>query len=217
MRIVVPPGVFRPRSDTRLLARLVTQDPRLPGSRLLDLCTGSGALAVATARAGAESVTAVDVSRRSVATVRLNAALNGVRVRALRGDLLAPVGGERFDLIVSNPPYVPSEEHALPRRGQRRAWDAGSDGRLLLDRIAREAPAHLRPGGTLWLVHSSVCDTERTLEALAAAGLEPSVCERERGPLGPLLRARAPMLAERGLIDPRTGEEELVAIRASAA
>jgi release factor glutamine methyltransferase len=200
-----------------MLARLISRDPRLPGSRVLDLCTGSGALAIAAARAGAQSVTAVDVSRRSVATARLNAALNGARIRALRGDLLQPVEGGRFDVIVSNPPYVPSVEDALPRRGERRAWDAGRDGRTLLDRIAREAPAHLEPGGTLWLVHSSVCDTGRTLDSLAAAGLEASVAETARGPLGPLLAARAPMLAERGLIDPDTGEEELVAIRAVAA
>ena len=184
---------------------------------MLDLCTGSGALAIAAARAGAKSVTAVDVSRRAVATARVNAALNGVRVEALRGDLLRPVSGRRFDVIVSNPPYVPSEEDAVPRRGRRRAWDAGSDGRTLLDRITREARAHLSPGGTLWLVHSSVCDTGRTLESLASAGLEPTVAKSERGPLGPLLAARAPMLAQRGLIDADTGEEELVVIRAMAA
>jgi len=198
-----------------MLARLVSEDPRLAGSNVLDLCTGSGALAIAAARAGALSVTAVDVSRRSVASVLLNAALNGVRVEALRGDLLEPVAGRKFDLILSNPPYLPSKEETLPRRGRRRAWEAGPDGRALLDRIVQEAPAHLRPGGTLWLVHSSVCDTARTLDSLASAGLEPSVVETDRGPLGPLLAARAPMLAERGLVD-SDGREELVAIRAVA-
>ena len=200
-----------------MLARLISRDPRLPGSRVLDLCTGSGALAIAAARAGAGSVTAVDISRRSVATVRVNAALNRASVETLRGDLLKPVAGRTFDLIVSNPPYVPSEEDAVPRRGLRRAWDAGVDGRMLLDRITRDAPAHLNPGGALWLVHSSVCDTGPTLDSLAAAGLEASVAETARGPLGPLLAARAPMLAERGLIDPVTAEEQLVAIRAVAA
>jgi release factor glutamine methyltransferase len=200
-----------------MLAKLISRDPGLPGSRVLDLCTGSGALAIAAARAGAGSVTAVDVSRRAVATARLNAALNGVRIRAMRGDLLQPVTGLRFDLIVSNPPYLPADDDTLPRRGQRRAWDAGSDGRALLDRIASDAPGHLRPGGTLWLVHSSVCDTGRTLDSLAAAGLDASVAESTAGPLGPLLAARAPMLAERGLIDRDTYEEELVAIRAVAA
>lgn len=217
MRILAPPGVFRPRSDTWMLARLLSEDPRLPGSTVLDLCTGSGALAIAAARAGAREVTAVDVSRRSVAAARLNAVLNGARIEALRGDLLCPVAGRSFDLIVSNPPYVPSREDALPRRGPSRAWDAGRDGRALIERIAREAPAHLRRGGSLWLVQSSISDPERTLEALAAAGLQPEVAHRERGPLGPLLAARAPLLAERGLLGPGAGHEELVAIRALAA
>lgn len=199
-----------------MLARLIARDPRLPGSDVLDVCTGSGALAIAAAHAGAATVTAVDLSRRAVAAARMNAALNRARVETLRGDLLRPVESRRFDLIVSNPPYVPSEDDALPRRGLRRAWDAGSDGRVLLDRIVRDAPRHLRPGGALWLVHSSVCDTGRTLASLSAAGLQPSVAESVRGPLGPLLAARAPMLAERGLID-ESGEEELVAIRAVAA
>src|SRR3954447_22936885 len=97
MRIVTLPGVFRPRPDSWMLARHLCAQIR-PGASVLDLCTGSGAIAVAAARhGGAANVTAIDVSRRSVATVRINARLNGVRVRALRGDLFAPVAGERFD------------------------------------------------------------------------------------------------------------------------
>lgn len=199
-----------------MLARLLSEDPRLPGSTVLDLCTGSGALAIAAAGSGAREVTAVDVSRRSVAATRLNAVLNGARVEALRGDLLRPVAGRTFDLIVSNPPYVPSRGDALPRRGLSRAWDAGRDGRALIERIAREAPAHLRPGGCLWLIHSSVSDPERTLETLAAAGLLPEVAHRERGPLGPLLAERTDLLTERGLLDPEARHEELVVIRADS-
>ena len=198
-----------------MLAELVAGDPRLPGARVLDLCSGSGALAVAAALGGAASVTAVDVSRRSVLTTRMNARLNRVRVSARRGDLFQAVAGERFDLIVSNPPYLPSADEELPRAGARRAWEAGRGGRAVLDRIAHEAADHLRPGGALWLVHSSVCDTALTIDRLAAAGLDASVQRSVRGPLGPLLRARAPMLAERGLVDPDTLEEDLVAIRAA--
>src|SRR5215211_565792 len=137
MRLMTLPGVFRPRPDSWMLARRVADTVR-PGMSVLDVCTGSGVLAVAAARAGAGAVTAVDVSRRAVATVRINARLNGVRVRALRGDLFAPVAGERFDVIVSNPPYLPSEDDQLPRHGPQRAWEGGTDGRLLLDRICAE-------------------------------------------------------------------------------
>ena len=178
------------------------QEEVLPGSSVLDLCTGSGAVAIAAARGGAGEVTAVDVSRRSALAVRLNAALNGVRVRALQGDLYEPVAGRRFDLIVSNPPYLPG---SLPERGPSRAWEGGADGRAFIDRIIAGAPEHLRPGGSLWLVHSSVCRTERTLAALSAAGLVADVAERRIGPPGPLLTARAPELIE----------EEIVVVKAT--
>lgn len=215
MRIVVPPGVFRPRSDTWLLADLIRAEPRIPGSSVLDVCTGSGALAVAAAKGGAREVTAVDVSRRAVVTAWVNARLNGVRVRALRGDLFQPVADTPFDAIVSNPPYLPADEDELPRSGPARAWDAGRDGRALLDRILAGAPSLLRPGGLVLLIQSSLTGVDATLERLRAGGLERAeVVARRRGPLGPLLAARATELERRGLLQPGEREEELVAIRA---
>jgi release factor glutamine methyltransferase len=198
-----------------MLADLVETEERLRGARALDLCTGSGALAVAAARGGASEVVAVDVSRRAVAAARLNAALNRVRVRVLRGSLFAPVRGERFDAIVSNPPYLPASREEAPR-GLERAWEAGPDGRSLLDRIVAESPPHLRPGGVLWLVQSSVCGIGLTLERLTGAGLHPHVVARRRGPLGPRLSEKAELLEERGLLRRGEREEELVAIRAEA-
>jgi release factor glutamine methyltransferase len=212
MRIVAPPGVFKPIVDTWMLAEELRRHPRLAGAEVLDLCTGSGALAVAAAVHGARRVTAVDVSHRAVLTARLNARLNGARVRTLRGDLLAPVAGERFDLIMSNPPYVPSGGGALPRRGRERAWEGGPAGRALLDRICDDAPRHLRPGGSLLLVQSSISGEQATLERLRAAGLEARVIARRRGPLGPLMGARAAALERQGLLAPGAREEELIVI-----
>lgn len=195
-----------------MLARLIAREQSIPGSAVLDLCTGSGALAVAAARAGAAGVTAVDVSRRAVIAARLNAAINGVRVRALRGDLFEPVHGHRFDAIVSNPPYLPAGEDGLPERGPKRAWAAGRDGRILLDRILDGAGAHLRPGGSLFIVQSSVCGLDATCERMRAAGLAPLVAERRRGPLGPLLAARAPELEAHGLLAAGERTEELAIV-----
>jgi release factor glutamine methyltransferase len=220
MRLVVPPGVFRPISDTWLLANTLDREPLPAGARVLDLCSGSGALAVRAAlgdrrgraapRAGAPArdVTAVDVSRRAIATIRLNAALNGVRVRARRGDLFGAVAGERFDAIVSNPPYVPAASPEPPARGLARAWEAGRDGRALLDRICADAPGHLRPGGVLLVVHSSLLGLEPTAAALRAGGLDVAVAAREPGPLGPLMRARR----DAGLIPP-VDEEDVLVVR----
>ncbi|MEU4392569.1 HemK2/MTQ2 family protein methyltransferase [Kribbella sp. NPDC023855] len=212
MKLLTLPGVFAPISDSWMLADAIRQENLGPGSRALDVCTGSGLLAITAATCGAAS-TAIDVSRRALLTVRLNAARHGVRVRTRRGRTFEPVAGERFDLIVSNPPYVPSPRADLPRRGPSRAWEAGHDGRLILDALCDKAPAHLLPGGALLLVHSSLIGTDATLDRLRRGGLvDVEVRERVRGPLGPLMRAQQAA----GMIPAGIDEEDVVIIRACA-
>ena len=211
MRLLTVPGVFRPRSDSELLAAHVADRTR-PRDSFLDPFTGSGILAIAAAGAGA-AATAVDVSRRAVACAAVNARLNGTRIRALRGDMFSPIDDERFDLIAANPPYLPSASGKRPR-GAARAWDAGSDGRELIDRLCRDVADHLVPGGRLLLTHSSVCDAGATEAMLAAAGLRVEVLVRDRGPLGPLLADRAAMLEQRGLLAPGEREEEVLIFEA---
>jgi release factor glutamine methyltransferase len=196
-----------------MLARALREHPPRPGARVLDLCTGSGVLAVQAALLGAD-VTAVDVMRRALITAQLNARLNGVRIRTRRGSLFTGLQGERFDLVVSNPPYVPKPgDDALPARGPQRAWDAGADGRALLDPLCEQVARHLRPGASVLLVHSSVCDVDRTLEQLAREGLQTEILVRHRGPLGPLLRERAPDLWAAGALPHGALEEEMVIVR----
>jgi release factor glutamine methyltransferase len=214
VRLVTLPGVFRPISDSRMLAEALRRETLPAGARVLDLCTGSGLLALTAALRGVRDVTAIDVSRRALLTVRLNARLNGVRVRTLRGSLFEPVPGEQFDAIVANPPYVPAAADELPRRGLRRAWEAGADGRALLDRILAEAPAHLRPGGRLLVVHSSILGFDATGRALEQAGLVFDVADRARGPLGPLMTANRELLEARGMLRPGEGEEDVHVFRA---
>lgn len=213
MRLMTLPGVFRPISDSRMLAEALRRETLPAGARVLDVCTGSGLLALTAALRGVHDVTAVDVSRRAVLTVKLNARLNGVRIRALRGSLFEPLPGEAFDAIVSNPPYVPDSSGAPPTRGTERAWAAGRDGRALLDRLLAEAPARLRPGGRLLVVHSSLLDLRATERTLAQAGLRVDVAARARGPLGPLMEANREHLEAQGLLRPGEMEEEVHVIR----
>jgi release factor glutamine methyltransferase len=212
MKLLTLPGVFAPISDSWMLADAIRQEAIGPGSQALDVCTGSGVLALTAAQCGA-TTTAIDVSRRALLTVRLNAIRSGLRVRTLRGSTFTPVAGERFDLIVSNPPYVPSPRADVPRYGVSRAWEAGHDGRIVLDALCDEAPDHLRPGGALLLVHSSLIGIDATFERLRRAGLvDVEVRACERGPLGPLMRAQQAA----GTIPSDVDEEDVVVIRASA-
>ncbi|PTL60789.1 methyltransferase [Paraconexibacter algicola] len=211
MRIVAPPGVYRPRSDTALLAGRL---PDVTGARVLELCTGSGALALTAAARGAAHVVAIDRSTRAVAAVRLNAALNGLAVDARRGDLVSALRpDERFDLVLANPPYVPVAPEV--RRPDDR-WDAGHDGRAVLDRILADAPALLAPGGRLLLVHSHVAGVDETVRRMTAAGLHELRRDDHRGPLGPVLRARRAHLRALGLLG-ADDHETLCVISARAA
>ncbi|MEU0743335.1 HemK2/MTQ2 family protein methyltransferase [Streptomyces sp. NPDC006134] len=205
--------MYAPQEDTELLAGALSDEPLPAGADVLDVGTGSGALALRAARRGGR-VTAVDVSRRAVCAARLNAVLAGLPVRVRRGNLFEPVRGESFDLVLANPPYVPAPGGGTRPRGAARAWDAGHDGRLVLDRICREGPALLRPGGVLLIVQSALSDPGRTVGHLREAGLKAAVVRRQRISFGPVLRGRERWLRQRGLLSAADNKEELVVVRA---
>jgi release factor glutamine methyltransferase len=209
VRLLPIPGVHGPLSDTWLLAEAMEAEG-VAGRLVADLCCGSGALAIAAARAGARSVLAVDISRRAVIATRLNAIRNRCALETRRGDLFGALGVRRFDMIVCNPPYVPAETDALPRHRARTALDAGRDGRALIDRICLESPAHLAAHGCVLVVHSSVCNPARTKQLMERAGLQTAEVRRVSGPLGPVLRARASMLRSRELLRGPESEDLVV-------
>ncbi|GAP45374.1 methyltransferase [Streptomyces azureus] len=196
-----------------MLVGALSDEPLPPGAEVLDVGTGTGALALEAARRGFR-VTAVDVSLRAVWAARLNAVRAGLPVRIRHGNLFDPVRGESFDLILANPPYVPAPDGAGRPRGAARAWDAGDDGRLVVDRICQEAPDLLRPGGVLLLVQSALSGPDLTVGQLRSSGLKAAVTCRQRIAFGPVLRGRERWLRERGLLSTAEDKEELVVVRA---
>jgi len=167
----VSPAVLIPRPDTELIVELAIE--RLPqDGRMLDMGTGSGAIAVACARSRKDAhVTALDVSEDALAIAGANAAANGARVRFLRSDWFGALEAERFELIASNPPYIASHDAHLSQ-GDLRFEPAGAltdhaDGLSALRAIVDGAPAHLAPGGWLLLEHGY--DQAEAVRALLAA------------------------------------------------
>ncbi|APE35176.1 methyltransferase [Nocardia mangyaensis] len=205
------PGVYRPQADTWLLARALRELPGLRGGRVLEVCAGTGVVALAAARAGACSVTAVDLSRNALLSTWLNCRLRGVPIRLLHGDFAAALHLPRFDVVLANPPYVP----AVRDRGDGAAlaWDAGPSGRSVLDRLCATLPDLLTDRGVGLIVHSAISDTDRSLAQLRDHGARASVIAAGTVPFGPVLRARARWLAAHGLIAPGQDDERLVVIR----
>lgn len=158
--LAVTPDVLIPRPETELLVELALQ--RIPQSvkvDIVDLGTGSGAIALAVARACPRSrVLATDASAAALAVARGNAQRLGLHnVEFACGDWCTALGARRFDLIVSNPPYI-AENDAHLTRGDLRfephmALASGVDGLNAIRAIVRDAPAHLNPGGWLLLEH----------------------------------------------------------------
>lgn len=166
----VNPHVLVPRQDTETLVEQAEKQLS-PGKRVLDLCTGSGCILISLlARVPGVSGLGTDISEEALATAERNADRLGVADRAqwARGDLFAPVEG-RFDVIVSNPPYIPREDidGLMPEVADfepRGALDGGDDGLDFYRRITSEASEYLEAGGRLFLEIG--CDQARDVTAL---------------------------------------------------
>ena len=147
--------VLIPRQETETLCEWgISHLRRLKQPRALDLCTGSGAIAVTLKhKCPHADVTAADLSTDALAVAFSNAKLNQTDIRFVQGDLWQPVEGEVFDLILSNPPYIPTQDCETLQQEvmqePRMALDGGADGLDFYRLIARGASAHLNPTGLI--------------------------------------------------------------------
>jgi ribosomal protein L3 glutamine methyltransferase len=170
-RVIVPRSFIGEILDTHFgdddVLRL--RDPATV-TRVLDLCTGSGCLAILAARAFPNAtVDATDLSAGALAVAARNVREHGLddRIHVAHGDLFTPVSGKRYDLIISNPPYVDAKGmESLPREclaEPRMAFDGGADGIDLVRQIIDGAKTHLAPGGGL------LCEVGRCKPAIESA------------------------------------------------
>jgi release factor glutamine methyltransferase len=180
----VSTDVLIPRHDTETLVNEALA--RMPGAEsVLDIGTGSGCIAVTLAhRLPGASITAVDISEGALTVARRNAEKNGVAIEFLQGSLLEPVTGRQFDLIVSNPPYIPSSdiETLQPEVRDfdpRCALDGGLDGLEIYRRLIPEAATVLSCGG--WLLvevgEGQAGDVSRLFSSTGGYGQQISACD----------------------------------------
>ncbi|MCD9005567.1 peptide chain release factor N(5)-glutamine methyltransferase [Luteimonas sp. XNQY3] len=195
--LAVTPATLIPRPETELLVELALA--RLPGpdARIVDLGTGSGAIALAIARERPDAaVLATDASVDALAVARANAqALGLTRVRFAHGDWYAPLAGARFDVIVSNPPYIEDADPHLAQGDLRfepaSALSSGADGLDAIRILAAGAIPHLAPGGWL-LVEHGLAQGAAVRALFEQAGLVEVATERDLEARDRVTRGRAP-------------------------
>lgn len=188
------------------------------GRRVVDLCTGSGVVAIAAAEAGAKSVVAVDVSENAVKDAGKNAVRRGVALETLVGPWHRVLRRASFDLVVCNPPYVPEPDEGFYEPGGEAGppvtYNAGPSGRLVLDPLCNAVPELLNPGGSVLIVQSEFADISRSIRLLDIGGLRTTVVARQVIPFGPVLLSRARWLERQGMVQPGVRTEAIAVIRA---
>jgi release factor glutamine methyltransferase len=173
LSLKITPAVLIPRPETELLVERALALHTRSAARVADLGTGSGAIALALAHERPRwQVLATDVSAAALEVARANAAALGLsRVEFREGDWFEPLAGTRFDLLLSNPPYVGADDPALAalRHEPRAALTPPGDALACLGAIAQQAPQYLSPGGWLLLEHGAA-QGAAVRRALVSAG-----------------------------------------------
>ena len=184
------PEVYEPSDDTFLMAECLEVKE---GARVLDLGTGCGILGILAAER-AEEALSIDISPHAVRCAKANAKTNGVggKMDLVLGDLFQPLKpDEKFDLILFNPPYLPTPEREGRRGWLEKAWSGGPSGRRVIDRFLFEAPRHLTQEGVILLTQSDLSNIKRTLAILERKGLKTEILDELKFPFETIFLLRA--------------------------
>lgn len=164
-------GVYEPREDSLLLAEVVREKAL---GKVLDVGTGSGIQAITASRTS-EHVTSVDISEKAVKMAKKNAEANKAKnINFAVSNLFGNVSG-LFDVIIFNPPYLPVE-------GESRQWAGGENGRQVIKRFASGIREHLKPGGLVLMVISSLTGLEETKNIFTDLGLSVKIAKQKKIP-----------------------------------
>jgi len=176
IEICLTDGVYPVKLDSLLLAKELAEMVK-KGDKVLDIGTGAGILAILAATQGAV-VTATDVNGESIECAQHNALLNGVSLDLRLGDMFEPIEVDSFDIIVCNPPSLPSPPNEQHDEYTARSIDAGWDGRKYIDPLIEQSIKYLnKKNGHLLIVHSNFADVGKTREKLESLGFEVDVKE----------------------------------------
>jgi len=177
LKLVTPPDVYKPAEDTFLLLDNLKVRS---GETVLEVGCGNGIVSL-TAAQHANRVVATDINPSAVEAVKRNAKLNRLegKVEARVGLLFKPVAGERFDLIIFNPPYLPQEPKEKIGRLEL-AWSGGPTGREVSNMFIENVRTVLKEGGRVLLIQSSVSAGEKTIDHLKRKGFSVRVLGKRK-------------------------------------
>ena len=168
--------VYEPAEDTFLLAdNLIVKQ----SDKVLEIGTGTGIISIIASKK-TENVTAIDINKYAVECAQKNAKINQSHIDVRLGDLFGPVENEKFDLILFNTPYLPTDEDEMVNDELEAAWDGGKDGRSVIDRFIKDLSTHLNPKGHVQLVQSSLSNVEETIGKLMEMDFKVTVTASER-------------------------------------
>ncbi|WP_298534215.1 HemK2/MTQ2 family protein methyltransferase [uncultured Methanobrevibacter sp.] len=168
--------VYIPSDDTFLLAENLEIKE---GQSVLEIGTGSGLVSMY-ASLLTDDVTATDINFNALELAEKNFKLNNINTIKLEfGDLFEPVKDRKFDVILFNTPYLPTDSDDIINDDLNYAFDGGLDGRKVIDRFIKEAPNHLNDKGIIQMIQSSLSDNDRTLDMFDRNGFVAEIAESE--------------------------------------
>ncbi|XRP96364.1 HemK2/MTQ2 family protein methyltransferase [Methanocaldococcus sp. 16A] len=168
IKLKLHPEVYEPAEDSILLLRNLVD---VKNKEVLEIGVGTGLISIACAKKGAKKVVGVDINPYAVKLAKENAKLNNVDIICLESDLFENVTG-KFDVILFNPPYLPTSDEDKIDSYLNYAFDGGKNGREILDRFIDNLPNYLKKGGVVQILQSSLTGEKETINKLKSLGFK---------------------------------------------